>query len=185
MAGEIDQNAVFNAISPIKDLDCVNPANVGHVLLGDFLFAPATPSACIEILDREGVELQGLDVTIVNHSNIVGKPAALLCLNRNASVHVVHVFSKDVPAACRQADVLICAAPVQNLIERDMVKPGAVVVDVTTIRIDGKQVGSLEFDGVCEVASKVTPVPGGVGPVTNVILLENALKACKAQTNVS
>jgi methylenetetrahydrofolate dehydrogenase (NADP+)/methenyltetrahydrofolate cyclohydrolase len=185
MAGEIDQNAVFNAISPIKDLDCVNPANVGHVLLGDFLFAPATPSACIEILDREGVELPGLDVTIVNHSNIVGKPAALLCLNRNASVHVVHVFSKDVPAACRQADVLICAAPVQNLIKKDMVKPGAVVVDVTTIRIDGKQVGSLEFDGVCEVASKVTPVPGGVGPVTNVILLENALKACKAQTNVS
>ena len=185
MAGEIDQNAVFNAISPLKDLDCVNPANIGHVLLGDYLFAPATPSACIEILDREGVELQGLDVTIVNHSNIVGKPAALLCLNRNASVHVVHVFSKDVPAACRQADVLICAAPVQNLIKKDMVKPGAIVVDVTTIRSDGKQVGSLEFDGVCEVAAKVTPVPGGVGPVTNVILLQNALKACKAQTNVS
>jgi methylenetetrahydrofolate dehydrogenase (NADP+)/methenyltetrahydrofolate cyclohydrolase len=185
MAGEIDQNAVFNAIAPLKDLDCVNPANIGHVLLGDFLFAPATPSACIEILDREGVELEGLDVTIVNHSNIVGKPAALLCLNRNASVHVVHVFSKDVPSACREADVLICAAPVQNLIKRDMVKPGAIVVDVTTIRIDGKQVGSLEFEGVCEVASKVTPVPGGVGPVTNVILLQNALKACKAQTNVS
>jgi methylenetetrahydrofolate dehydrogenase (NADP+) / methenyltetrahydrofolate cyclohydrolase len=185
MAGEIDQNAVFNAIAPLKDLDCVNPANIGHVLLGDFLFAPATPSACIEILDREGVALQGLDVTIVNHSNIVGKPAALLCLNRNASVHVVHVFSKDVPSACREADVLICAAPVQNLIKKDMVKPGAIVVDVTTIRRDGKQVGSLEFDGVCEVAAKVTPVPGGVGPVTNVILLQNALKACKAQTNVS
>ena len=185
MAGEIDQNAVFNAISPLKDLDCVNPANIGHVLLGDYLFAPATPSACIEILDREGVELQGLDVTIVNHSNIVGKPAALLCLNRNASVHVVHVFSKDVPAACRQADVLICAAPVQNLIKKDMVKPGAIVVDVTTIRSDGKQVGSLEFAAVCEVAGRVTPVPGGVGPVTNVILLQNALKACKAQTNVS
>ncbi len=185
MAGEIDQNAVFNAIAPIKDLDCVNPANVGHVLLGDFLFAPATPSACIEILDREGVELQGLDVTIVNHSNIVGKPAALLCLNRNASVHVVHVFSKDVPAACREADVLICAAPVQNLIKRDMVKPGAVVVDVTTIRHEGKQVGSLEFEGVCEVAGKVTPVPGGVGPVTNVILLKNALAACQAQTGAA
>ena len=185
MAGGIDQNAVFNAIAPIKDLDCVNPANVGHVLLGDFLFAPATPSACIEILDREGVELQGLDVTIVNHSNIVGKPAALLCLNRNASVHVVHVFSKDVPAACRQADVLICAAPVQNLIKRDMVKPGAVVVDVTTIRHEGKQVGSLEFEGVCEVAAKVTPVPGGVGPVTNVVLLKNALAACKAQTGAA
>ncbi len=191
MAGEIDQNAVFNAIAPIKDLDCVNPANIGHVLLGDFLFAPATPSACMEILAREGVDLmyvddegkdRGLNVTIVNHSNIVGKPAALLCLNKNATVHVVHVFSKDVPAACREADVLICAAPVQNLIKKDMVKPGAIVVDVTTIRIDGKQVGSLEFDGVCEVASKVTPVPGGVGPVTNVILLKNALAACKAQT---
>jgi methylenetetrahydrofolate dehydrogenase (NADP+) / methenyltetrahydrofolate cyclohydrolase len=188
MDAEIDQNTVFNAIAPEKDLDCVNPANIGHVLLGDQLFAPATPSACIEILDREGIELcpggKGLNVTIVNHSNIVGKPVALLCLNRNASVHVVHVFSKDVPAACREADVLICAAPVQNLIKADMVKPGAVVIDVTTIRVDGKQVGSLEFDAVCEVAGRVTPVPGGVGPVTNVILLKNAVAACKAQTGV-
>jgi len=185
MAGGIDQNKVFNAISPVKDLDCVNPANIGHVLLGDQLFAPATPSACIEILDREGVELQGLDVTIVNHSNIVGKPVALLCLNRNASVHVVHVFSKDVPAACRQADVLISAAPVRDLIKKDMVKPGAVVIDVTTMRgADGKQVGSLEWEGVLAVAGSATPVPGGVGPVTNVILLKNALVACKAQTGV-
>jgi methylenetetrahydrofolate dehydrogenase (NADP+)/methenyltetrahydrofolate cyclohydrolase len=185
MAGGIDQNKVFNAISPVKDLDCVNPANVGHVLLGDQLFAPATPSACIEILDREGIELQGLDVTIVNHSNIVGKPVALLCLNRNASVHVVHVFSKDVPAACREADVLISAAPVRELIKGDMVKPGAVVIDVTTMRgDDGKQVGSLEWEGVLGVAGKATPVPGGVGPVTNVILLKNALVACKAQTGV-
>jgi len=186
MAGGIDQNKVFNAISPVKDLDCVNPANIGHVLLGDQLFAPATPSACIEILDREGVELQGLDVTIVNHSNIVGKPVALLCLNRNASVHVVHVFSKDVPAACREADVLISAAPVRDLIKGGMVKPGAVVIDVTTMRgDDGKQVGSLEWEGVLGVAGKATPVPGGVGPVTNVILLKNALAACKAQTGVS
>ncbi len=183
MPAHIDQARVFNAVEPLKDLDCVNPANIGHVLLGDQLFAPATPSACIEILDREGVELQGLDVTIVNHSNIVGKPVALLCLNRNASVHVVHVYSKDVPAACREADVLISAAPVKGLIKRDMVKPGAVVVDVTTIRgEDGKQIGSLEFDAVCEVAARVTPVPGGVGPVTNVMLLKNALAACKAQT---
>ena len=185
MTGGIDQNKVFNAISPVKDLDCVNPANIGHVLLGDQLFAPATPSACIEILDREGVELQGLDVTIVNHSNIVGKPVALLCLNRNASVHVVHVFSKDVPAACRQADVLISAAPVRDLIKKDMVKPGAVVIDVTTMRgADGKQVGSLEWEGVLAVAGSATPVPGGVGPVTNVILLKNALVACKAQAGV-
>jgi methylenetetrahydrofolate dehydrogenase (NADP+) / methenyltetrahydrofolate cyclohydrolase len=186
MAGEIDQNKVFNAIAPAKDLDCVNPANIGHVLLGDQLFAPATPSACIEILDREGVELQGLDVTIVNHSNIVGKPVALLCLNRNASVHVVHVFSKDVAAACREADVIISAAPVRNLIKKDMVKPGAVVVDVTTMRgDDGKQVGSLEWQGVLETAGSATPVPGGVGPVTNVILLKNALAACKAQMGTS
>ncbi|HZL63788.1 MAG TPA: tetrahydrofolate dehydrogenase/cyclohydrolase catalytic domain-containing protein [Thermoleophilia bacterium] len=185
MAAEIEQNTVFNAIAPEKDLDCVNPANIGHVLLGDQLFAPATPSACIEILDREGIELQGLDVTIVNHSNIVGKPVALLCLNRNASVHVVHVFSKDVPAACREADVLISAAPVRDLIKKDMVKPGAVVIDVTTMRgDDGKQVGSLEWEGVLEVAGRATPVPGGVGPVTNVMLLKNALLACKAQTGV-
>ncbi len=183
MSAGIDQNRVFNAIAPVKDLDCVNPANIGHVLLGDQLFAPATPSACIEILDREGVELQGLNVTIVNHSNIVGKPVALLCLNRNASVHVVHVFSKDVPAACREADVLISAAPVRGLIKKEMVRPGAIVVDVTTMRgEDGKQVGSLDFEAVCEVAGRVTPVPGGVGPVTNVMLLQNALVAAKAQT---
>ncbi|HOT23989.1 MAG TPA: tetrahydrofolate dehydrogenase/cyclohydrolase catalytic domain-containing protein [Thermoleophilia bacterium] len=186
MPAHIDQTKVFNAIAPVKDLDCVNPADIGHVLLGDQLFAPATPSACIEILDREGVALQGLDVTIVNHSNIVGKPAALLCLNRNASVHVVHVYSKDVPAACREADVLISAAPVKGLIKGDMVKPGAVVIDVTTIRgEDGKQVGSLEWEAVCAVAGSATPVPGGVGPVTNVILLKNALAACKAQVGVA
>jgi methylenetetrahydrofolate dehydrogenase (NADP+)/methenyltetrahydrofolate cyclohydrolase len=186
MQAEIDQNKVFNAIAPAKDLDCVNPANIGHVLLGDQLFAPATPSACIEILDRESVELEGLDVTIVNHSNIVGKPVALLCLNRNASVHVVHVYSKDVPAACREADVLISAAPVRDLIKKDMVKPGAVVIDVTTMRgDDGKQVGSLEWTGVLEVAGRATPVPGGVGPVTNVMLLQNALAACKAQSGAA
>jgi len=185
MPAHIDQNKVFNAIAPVKDLDCVNPANIGHVLLGDQLFAPATPSACMEILDREGIELQGLDVTIVNHSNIVGKPVALLCLNRNASVHVVHVFSKDVPSACRQADVLISAAPVMGLIKGDMVKPGATVIDVATIRHEGKQVGSLDFEAVCAKAGKVTPVPGGVGPVTNAMLLKNALVACEAQTEIS
>jgi methylenetetrahydrofolate dehydrogenase (NADP+)/methenyltetrahydrofolate cyclohydrolase len=185
MAGGIDQNKVFNAITPVKDLDCVNPANIGHVLLGDQLFAPATPSACIEILDREGVDLKGLDVTLVGRSNIVGKPLALLCLGRNATVRFVHTYCRDVPAACREADVLISAAPVQNMIKADMVKPGAVVIDVTTIRVDGRQVGSLEFEAVCQVAGRVTPVPGGVGPVTNVMLLKNALVACKAQTGVS
>jgi len=185
MAGGIDQKKVFNAITPVKDLDCVNPANIGHVLLGDQLFAPATPSACIEILDREGVDLKGLDVTLVGRSNIVGKPLALLCLGRNATVRFVHTFCKDVPAACREADVLISAAPVQNMIKADMVKPGAVVIDVTTIRVDGRQIGSLEFEAVCQVAGRVTPVPGGVGPVTNVMLLKNALVACKAQTGVS
>jgi methylenetetrahydrofolate dehydrogenase (NADP+)/methenyltetrahydrofolate cyclohydrolase len=185
MSPGIDQNRVFNAITPLKDLDCMNPVNLGHMLFGDQLFSPATPAACMEILDREGIDLQGLDVTIVNHSNIVGKPLALLCLNRNASVHVVHVFSKDVPAACRAADVIISAAPVRNLIKQDMVKPGAIVIDVTTMRgDDGKEVGSLDWKPVCKVAGSVTPVPGGVGPVTNVILLKNALIACKAQNDL-
>jgi methylenetetrahydrofolate dehydrogenase (NADP+)/methenyltetrahydrofolate cyclohydrolase len=183
MPESIDQNKLFNAIAPEKDLDCVNPSNIGHVLLGDHLFAPATPSACIEHLDRAGGAHQGRHVTIVNDSNIVGKPAARLCLNRDASVHVVHAFSKDVPGACREADVLISAAPVRNLITADMVKPGAIVIDVTTMRgEDGKGVGSVDHEAVCGVAGRVTPVPGGVGPVTNVILLKNALAACKAQT---
>ncbi len=182
MPAHVDQTKVFNAIAPLKDLDCVNPANIGHVLLGDSLFAPATPSACIEILDREGVDLRGLDVTVVGRSNIVGKPVALLCLRRHACVRFVHTQCRDMPAKCRDADVLISAAPVKDLIKPSMVKEGAVVIDVTTIRDDaGKQIGSLEFDGVCQVAAKVTPVPGGVGPVTNVMLLKNALAACKAQ----
>jgi methylenetetrahydrofolate dehydrogenase (NADP+)/methenyltetrahydrofolate cyclohydrolase len=184
MQAEIDQNTVFNAIAPEKDLDCVNPANIGHVLLGDQLFAPATPSACIEILDREGIELcpggKGLDVTIVNHSNIVGKPVALLCLNRNASVRVVHVFSKDVPAACREADVLISAAPVQNLIKADMVKPGAIVIDVGMNRNDeGKLCGDVDFAGVSPVAGWITPVPGGVGPMTITMLLVNTVESAE------
>jgi methylenetetrahydrofolate dehydrogenase (NADP+)/methenyltetrahydrofolate cyclohydrolase len=186
MAGDIASTAVFNAILPVKDLDCVNPANIGHVLLGDQLFAPATPAACLEILDREGVELEGLDVTVVGRSNVVGKPVALLCLARHAAVCLVHTRCRDLPAACRKADLLISAAPVRNLVKGDMVKPGAVVIDVATMRgEDGKQVGSLDFDAVCDVASLVTPVPGGVGPVTNVMLLKNALAACKAQTGAS
>ena len=144
------------------------------------MFAPATPSACIEILDREGVALQGLDVTIVNHSNIVGKPAALLCLNRNASVHVVHVYSKDVPAACREADVLISAAPVKGLIKGDMVKPGAVVIDVGINRLpNGKLVGDVDFEVAKQRASFITPVPGGVGPMTVAILMKNTLESAQ------
>lgn len=183
MAGSIGQTSVFKAILPVKDLDCVNPANIGHVLLGDQLFAPATPSACIEILDCEGVDLSGLDVTVVGRSNVVGKPVALLCLGRHAAVCMVHTRCKDLSLACRKADVLISAAPVPNLVKGDMVKPGAVVIDVATMRgEDGSQIGSLEWESVLEVAGKVTPVPGGVGPVTNVMLLKNALAACHAQT---
>jgi methylenetetrahydrofolate dehydrogenase (NADP+)/methenyltetrahydrofolate cyclohydrolase len=181
LGGGMDPRRVCDAIALAKDVDCVNPANIGHVLLRDQLFAPATPSACIEILDRVGVDLRGKDVTIVNRSNIVGRPLALLCLNRNASVRVVHSFTRDLGAACREADVLICGAPVQRLVKGEMVKPGATVIDVATIGVDGRQVGSLDWEGVLAVAGKVTPVPGGVGPVTNVMLLKNTLAACRAQ----
>jgi len=185
MQADIDQAKVFNTIAPIKDLDCVNPANIGHVLLGDQLFAPATPSACIEILDREGIELEGLDVTIVNHSNIVGKPTVVMLLESlmgSPTVTCCHIATQDLAAKTRAADILCVGVGVPGLIKGDMVKDGAIVIDVTTIRVEGKQVGSLEFDAVAEKASRVTPVPGGVGPVTNVILLKNALAACKAQT---
>ena len=186
MQGQIDQNKVFNAIAPIKDLDCVNPANIGHVLLGDQLFAPATPSACIEILDRERRGSAGPgrdDRQPLEHR----RQAASRC---SASIATPRCTWCTCSArTCRPPVVRprssSRAAPVQNLIKTGMVKPGAIVIDVTTIRHEGKQVGSLDFEAVCEVAVQVTPVPGGVGPVTNVMLLKNALVACKAQTGVS
>jgi methylenetetrahydrofolate dehydrogenase (NADP+)/methenyltetrahydrofolate cyclohydrolase len=172
---------VSEAIRPNKDLDGMNPANYGKLLVGERCLAPSTPSAVMEILEREEVKLEGTEVTIVSHSNIVGKPLALMLLKKNASLKVAHVYTKDLKAYTREAEVLVTAAGVPNLIKADMVKDGAVVIDVAMNRVDGKLCGDVAFEEVSRKARAITPVPGGVGPVTVSMVLRNTLFAHSMQ----
>ncbi len=164
-------------ISENKDVDVQNPANIGRILQGKPLFVPPTPMAIMRIIEESGTELKGSEVCIINHSASIGRPLAMLLLNENATVHVCHVFTKDTAEHSRNADIIVVAAGVPGLITADMVKEGAVVIDVGMNRVNGKVVGDVDFDAVKEKASFITPVPGGVGPVTRYTLLSNLLKA--------
>lgn len=177
----IDEKAVMEEISPDKDVDGFHPVNYGKLLLGEKGMAPCTPHGIMKMLDHEKIELEGKDVVIVNHSNIVGKPLALMMLNGNATVSVCHVYTKDLKRFTREADILVTAAGVPGLIGPDAVKEGAVVIDVSMNRVNGKLCGDVEFDAVLEKASLVTPVPGGVGPMTVALLMENTLEAALSQ----
>jgi len=175
----ISQDKLINALDPKKDVEGLNPYNLGRTLVGDEYLVPCTPLSVLTILDYEKTELKGKDVVIVNHSNIVGKPLALLLLNRNATVSVCHVFTKDLKNYTSKADILITAAGVPNLIKRDYVKNGAFVVDVAIINTKDGICGDVDFASVKEIASKITPVPGGVGPVTVACSLANMIKTFK------
>ncbi|MCK4717833.1 MAG: bifunctional 5,10-methylenetetrahydrofolate dehydrogenase/5,10-methenyltetrahydrofolate cyclohydrolase, partial [Thermoplasmata archaeon] len=166
-------------VSPRKDIDGLHPENMGRLFSGDEKMPPATPAAAIYILKAMGMELKGKEVCVVNHSPVVGKPLSIMLLNRNATVHVCHVFSEDTARWAREADVLITAAGVPGLITTDMVKEGAVVIDVAMNRKDGKLCGDVAYEEVLEKAGAVTPVPGGVGPVTNAMLLRNVVRAAE------
>jgi len=176
----MDASRIVEAIPPHMDLDGMNPINYGRLLLGTPCLAPSTPLAVMEILDREKVPLEGAHVTVVSHSNIIGKPLTLMLLNRNASVKVAHVYTKDLKHYTKDAEILITAAGVPDLIRGDMVKEGAVVIDVSMNRVEGKLCGDVS-DEVKDRASALTPVPGGVGPVTVAMLLANTLKAHELQ----
>lgn len=200
----IADSVVINSIDVNKDIDCFHPYNMGKLTLGEVTFAPATPAACVEILERQNVNFEGAEIVVVGHSNIVGKPAMLLCLNRNATTTNVHIFTAQAGNSDKHtkgADILIVGAGVPNLIKKHQVKEGAMVIDVGINRVKvlddkgepvlnekgkpkTKTVGDVAFDEVCEVASAVSPVPGGVGAVTNMMLMKNALKACKIQHQV-
>jgi len=175
----ISQDKLINALDPKKDVEGLNPYNLGRTLVGDEHLIPCTPLSVLTILDCEKTELKGKDVVIVNHSNIVGKPLALLLLNRNATVSVCHVFTKDLKNYTSKADVLITAAGVPKLIKRDYVKNGAFVIDVAIINTKDGICGDVDFEPVTEVAGKITPVPGGVGPVTVACSLMNMIKTFK------
>ena len=177
----IDSIKILEAIDPAKDVDGFHPVSVGRLMMGTAVLAPCTPSGIIEMLDRYKVGIEGKHAVVLGRSNIVGKPVALLLLHRNATVTICHSRTKDLPAVTRTADILIAAVGRPNMVTADMVKEGAVVIDVGINRVDGKLVGDVAFNDVQPKASLITPVPGGVGPMTIAMLMLNTLKAFKAQ----
>ena len=184
----IREAVVYATVSPQKDVDGFHPVNVGKLMLGDPTgFQPCTPAGIRELLLRSNVKTDGAEAVILGRGNIVGKPmAAILCQKArgaNATVTICHSGSRDLPAHCRRADILIAALGVARFVKADMVKPGATVIDVGVNRVDGKLVGDVDFDGVLPVAGKITPNPGGVGPMTIALLMQNTVRA--AETTLS
>ena len=176
----IDEDKVLNAISPDKDVDAFHPVNCGKVMTGDYRFAPCTPAGMVEMLKHYNIDIAGKHCVIIGRSNIVGKPMAMLMLKHNATVSVCHSRTQNLSEITKQADILVAAVGVPNFVTADMVKDGAVVLDVGINRMaDGKLCGDVDFDAVCEKTSYITPVPGGVGPMTITMLLKNTLEAAK------
>lgn len=178
----LDQMAVFGAVKCEKDVDGFHPTNIGLMNLGfPEALVPCTPAGVMEMLKSINYDLKGKHVVVVGRSNVVGKPLSTLLLLANATVTTCHRYTDNLGQYTRQADVLVVAVGKVNLITRDMVKPGAVVIDVGTNRVDDKLVGDVDYAGVSEVASYITPVPGGVGPMTIALLLKNTLQAAQMQ----
>jgi len=176
----IDENKVLYAIDPKKDVDGFHPVNIGRLHIGEDCFVPCTPAGVIELLDRTGVDLKGKNAVVVGRSNIVGKPVAMLLLGRHATVTICHSRTRDLAAECRRADVLVAAVGKARLITGDMIKPGAVIIDVGVNRVEGgKLVGDVDFESAVQVASAITPVPGGVGPMTICMLMKNTVLAAE------
>ena len=176
----IDEEKVLNAISPDKDVDAFHPVNCGKVMTGDYRFAPCTPAGMVEMLKYYNIDIAGKHCVIIGRSNIVGKPMAMLMLKHDATVTVCHSRTQNLADIAKQADILVAAVGRPNFVTADMVKDGAVVLDVGINRMaDGKLCGDVNFDDVCEKTSYITPVPGGVGPMTITMLLKNTLEAAK------
>ena len=176
----IAADKIIAAIDPNKDVDGFHPANVGRLVTGSPLFVPCTPRGIMELIARTGISLSGKDAVVIGRSNIVGKPMALLLLAQNATVTMCHSKTRDLPAAARRADVLIAAIGKPRMITADMVKEGAAVIDVGVNRLEnGKLAGDVAFDEVAPKTSAITPVPGGVGPMTIAMLMKNTLDAAR------
>ncbi|MGP8321156.1 MAG: tetrahydrofolate dehydrogenase/cyclohydrolase catalytic domain-containing protein [Methanosarcinaceae archaeon] len=175
----INEQAVMLSIDPSKDVDGFNPYNMGQLLIGNEGFVPCTPEGVLRALEEYGVEIQGKHAVIVGHSNVVGKPMAVILLNRNATVSVCHVYTDDIRKFTLDADILIVATGVKHLIKVDMVKKGVVIFDVGITEKDGKVYGDVDFDNVVKKASLITPVPGGVGPMTISVLMQHVLMSAK------
>src|SRR5690554_2898096 len=173
----LNEEEVIEAISPAKDVDGFHPINVGRLQIGKGGSIPCTPAGVVELVRRTGTPIEGKHVVVVGRSNIVGKPAATLFLQENATVTICHSRTKDVAAECRRADILVAAVGRPRLVKKDWIKPGAIVIDVGINRVDGKLVGDVDFDEVKDVAGAITPVPGGVGPMTIAMLMKATVEA--------
>ena len=176
----LDGQSLTASIDPDKDVDGLTPISAGRLLQNRPGLRPATPSGCIELLDRHGVQLEGANAVVVGRSDLVGRPVAQLLLHRNATVTMCHSRTRDLAAECRRADVLIAAVGRPRLVQGDWIKPGAAVIDVGINRTDSGLVGDVDFDAAAEHAGLITPVPGGVGPMTIAMLLRNTLEAARA-----
>ena len=176
----LDEEKIAGMIAPEKDVDCLSPVNIAKVMTGKSGFAPCTAEAAIEIGERNGIDFDGKNVTVIGRSMVVGRPLAMMLLQKNATVTVCHSHTKDLAESCRNADVIIAAAGHAGLVTSDMVKDGACVIDVgINARPDGKLTGDVDFDAAAEKASMITPVPGGVGGVTTSILARHVVLAAE------
>ena len=177
---QIDEKAVIEAIPPEKDVDGFSPVNVGRMQIGEPCYLPCTPAGCIRMIESTGTSIAGKRAVVIGRSNIVGKPAALLLLAKDATVTICHSRTQNLKEICASADILVAAVGKPGFVTADMVKPGAVVIDVGINRgADGKLRGDVDFDAAAEKAAWITPVPGGVGPMTRAMLMENTLLAAR------
>ena len=180
----LNEDEVINAILPEKDVDAFHPQNVGKIMLGDYDFVPCTPAGIMEMLDYEGIDISGKTCVVIGRSNIVGKPMGMLLLHKNGTITICHSRTKDLASVCKKADILVAAVGRPNFVTADMVKDGAVVIDVGINRVDGKLVGDVDFNAVKDKCAAITPVPGGVGPMTIAMLMQNTVTASKKQNKV-
>lgn len=180
---QLDEKTIIEHISPIKDVDAFHESNVGRIMIGNYAFLPCTPAGCMELIHSTGVEVSGKECVVIGRSNIVGKPMAMLLLHENGTVTVCHSRTKNLAEVCSRADILIAAVGRANFVTADMVKEGAVVIDVGINRLEnGKLCGDVKFDEVSEKAGYITPVPGGVGPMTIAMLMKNTVMAKRIQS---
>lgn len=181
----LDEKAVIEAISPLKDVDAFHASNVGKIMIGDYDFLPCTPAGVMEMLHSYNIPVEGKECVVIGRSNIVGKPMAMLLLHENGTVTITHSRTKNLKEVTKRADILVAAIGKPKFVTADMVKEGAVIIDVGMDRDEnGKLCGDVDFENVKEKCSAITPVPGGVGPMTIAVLMKNTLKACKIQNNL-
>ena len=185
LPAQIDENAIINTIDPMKDVDAFHPQNVGHIMIGDYAFLPCTPAGVMELIAETGIDVCGKNCVVIGRSNIVGKPMAMLLLHKHGTVTITHSRTKDLASVTSQADILVAAVGKAGFVTADMIKEGSVVIDVGMNRnAEGKLCGDVDFEACKDKAGYITPVPGGVGPMTIAMLMKNTLTAAKLANGI-